>query len=448
MQVYNLFVYVIVIFMISSQVSAKEITLDLDPPVTVVKHNLGQFQKYFDVVGPPVKKEVTAGVSAFVKSQQREEQAKYLNEYFISVCKQKLETQTKVDFEILDTALYGRESQGISSAAQLAVKVKKFISRKKVLDYRPTASKKDWRTFRISGNRPYLLVTKIRCISWTAPREPVVSQCSNCSERAPFKPTPRVVIQAVEAAEEVARAAVSGDGQMNPVHEENAIDLRHMGDMQLQSEVAKGDLTNGFTRRKYQGGSTEFLQYANAGDGDCGLHGLGVSRIEFVDKLNAEISKGSAQAAWIIPHLKTDVYNHCNATTKGDDNAKFTICGGILDYEWTRGPLDNQFSTFISQQLKRSSEYLSFIRASDAGAVGTLPLAAKLFGKKVRVWESKGGRSLNFKAGGGADGGSEINLLFTGGNHYEKLIRPDDVAARQAARAHEAKHFPRQAKTR
>jgi hypothetical protein len=179
-------------------------------------------------------------------------------------------------------------------------------------------------------------------------------------------------------------------------------------------------LNQNYRRKSFQLGGHTALLYWNKGDGDCGLHGLRISRQEFVARALRAFDDPVKQPR-VKEFLRDDVFVSCVQAGGG------AACEAIRDPH-RDGETHAQFRHFVATTLASQNEYLTFHPHARGGS---LALAAWLFHRNVSVWTGPGpdldlGQSFAF----GDPQDSVVNLRHNG-IHFDSLVMPNDLRGRE-----------------
>jgi hypothetical protein len=154
----------------------------------------------------------------------------------------------------------------------------------------------------------------------------------------------------------------------------------------------------------------QFNLYSVVGDGDCALHGLGITREKFVERLAHEILDGNAEIKNLVT-FDMIAYN----TAASADQLKFNPA--VL----------NEMLDFVFHQMTKKEHYLDH---------PTIRAAAHLYGKNVRIWKTLPNSRELYKAADdttfGKPGDKFVNLYHSG-QHYDLLVDGLDLEGRYDA---------------
>ena len=179
-------------------------------------------------------------------------------------------------------------------------------------------------------------------------------------------------------------------------------------------------LDQNYERKRFQLRGHTALLYWNKGNGDCGLHGLRISRQEFVARALRAFDDPAKQRT-VKAFLRDDVFDSCVQAGRGD------ACVAISDPD-RDGETHAQFRDFVATTLASQDEYLTFHPHARGGS---LALAAWLFHRNVSVWTGPGPNlDLGQRFAFGDPQDSVVNLRHSG-QHFDSLVMPNDLRGRE-----------------
>lgn len=149
-------------------------------------------------------------------------------------------------------------------------------------------------------------------------------------------------------------------------------------------------------------GKINFKFYRVRGDGDCGLHALGVSRGQALDRLRAEVLDGNAE---VIDAMKALIY-------------------GDLPYWGDKGrdPTVEEMIEYISDRM-RHKEFHMYGE--------TLMVLAKLFNKPAQIWAVQAdGKLRPTLFSHEKDPALPYSHILHRGDHFDLLVPKDDQERR------------------
>ena len=190
-------------------------------------------------------------------------------------------------------------------------------------------------------------------------------------------------------------------------------------------------------RKQYRLEGHDYLQYTNIPDGDCALHGLKISRAQYVAAVNQAL-RDPRQAALVKTYLRAEAQDSCR-------NLGEPGCDSFDNRNFLQPQNHQKFVHFVNHRLSQQFYYLESTGnvLPDGTKVpqeeGSLALAGKLFGINIRVWSKRSDQVVKSAENQSIPGRPFVNLLHVPG-HYESLLEPTDVANRQHFLNHERAH--------
>jgi hypothetical protein len=184
---------------------------------------------------------------------------------------------------------------------------------------------------------------------------------------------------------------------------------------------------------EHETGTLHFALFHLEGDGDCGLHGLEITRDEFVQKLKKSIHDPKIRLM-----LKEDLKEAGFDSAELNNQDYIHFIDKHLDEE-------RAFLTFNEQNALAGVERPNILTKDDQQE-GTLAAAAAVVKLNVRVWrQGHGDERDKLKLVAkfvNADNEPFIDLLHVG-IHYNRLINADDSEAmKKAARKEPSPFYP------
>ena len=185
------------------------------------------------------------------------------------------------------------------------------------------------------------------------------------------------------------------------------------------------------TRRILTGQGQNLALYKLPGDGDCALHGLGISRSQMVHALTEAVNRNDQEVIENITQLIQEDPTHPKtrakkalteeATRERRRNPSYRISA---ERERATDPTQADLLDFIRTKMSKKEYYLYY---------NTVPIVGRLFGIHANIWQQRGATAQLERIAQGSSSGPrrEVNL-FLKDNHFDALIRENDWTAREA----------------